>query len=135
MGTWGVGSFENDQALDWVGELEGCDDFSWIEECLGVDPGRKDLDVCIGTDVVAASEAVAAMLGRPASDLPEELAAWIVQHRSLDAVAHRDKAIALLEAVLSERSELCRLWQANPEELPGWKQGVHDLISRLRTAF
>jgi len=34
MGAWGTGSFENDDALDWVGELEGADG---LEVCYPAD--------------------------------------------------------------------------------------------------
>ena len=54
MGTWGVGSFENDQAADFVCQVRNAGELSYIDECLGVDPSREDFDVCLGTDVVAA---------------------------------------------------------------------------------
>ncbi len=34
MGTWGVGSFGNDNAADWIWELEEADDLSVVEAAI-----------------------------------------------------------------------------------------------------
>src|SRR5262245_44520349 len=101
MGTWGVGSFENDQALDFVRQVMEDGDLSYVDECLGVDPAREDFDVCIGTDVVTAAEVVAALSGNPSADFPKELSNWVKKNRSADIAAYRAKAVALLDAVVS----------------------------------
>ena len=48
MGAWGIGSFENDEALDWLSDLVASGDASVIESAL------------------AAADVVAAWNGHPA---------------------------------------------------------------------
>ena len=42
MGAWAAGSFDNDDAADWVWELKGSDDIGILEDAFVVDytPGR-----------------------------------------------------------------------------------------------
>jgi len=132
MGTWGTGSFENDQALDWVADLD-VEGASLLEECLSVDDNVEYLDAGVGCDAIAAAEVVAALMGRPAGNLPEELTAWVAGQRGkVDPDRFRSKALALLQAVLGAKSELNELWAENEEDCPTWRAGVEDLIGRLR---
>ena len=130
MGTWGAGSFDNDQATDFVHQLQESG-VALLDECLGVDPGRPDMDVCVGTDVIAAAEVVAALAGRPAADFPSQLSPWVAKHRSIEPSRYSERAVALLDVVLSERSELRRLWEENQELYGEWRQRVVDLKQRL----
>lgn len=79
MGTWGYGSFENDDALDWVGDLA---------EARSLKPVGAALDAALSPTAdfgisgeaewgMAAAEVVAALGGAPVGDLPEEVTAWI----------------------------------------------------------
>ncbi len=132
MGTWGVGSFENDQALDFVGELEGTHDLSLIEAALDLEDDDEDLDVAIGTDVVVASEIVAALMGKPGLDLPVGVSTWVEARRGADVSSLRPRAVDLLKTVLSDRSELRQLWDESAKDAPAWKGRVGDLITRLQ---
>ena len=78
MGAWGSGSYDNDAALDWIYELQYSDDLSVVTNALC--PNLEDegyLEVDDGTAIIAAAEVVAALLDKPAADLPEEVAAWV----------------------------------------------------------
>src|SRR5262245_31372268 len=104
MGAWGPGGFENDTALDFAATIKSVDD---LAAAFVAKPGKKiDADrACI---IIAAAECVAAMLGRPADDLPKKLA---VRLRGLG----RPEA-ALLETTRNQvsmviaGSELSELW-------------------------
>ena len=79
MGASGPGSFENDDARDWVAELESYADDGPIIDALNtiIDqtddyPETPDCKVAI-----AAAEVVAALMGNPHEDFPDELEAWV----------------------------------------------------------
>ncbi len=131
MGAWGLGSFENDTALDWVFGFENSKDFSLIEEALDVVPGLE-LDADQGSQAIAAAEIVAALIGRGRAndDLPEEVAAWLPTVQSLDAQSLRGMAVQALDAVLSQDSELRELW-AETEDFEAWKGDVEALKALL----
>lgn len=132
MGAWGIGSFDNDSAMDWVIDLEKSSDTALLREVLG--PWERDSDYLNGGDGdmgLAAAEVVAAWLGRPALELPEEVALWVEGHKDLDLTPFIGQAILMIDRVLSDQSELNELWAENMEKYPSWKAGVLDLRKRL----
>lgn len=94
-GAWGDGSFENDDAMDWV------------NECVrAASPGlvKATLDRVLAADVVeapdasaaiAAAEVVAASLGKPSPAIPKDLEAWL---------AGQPRAQVAAQAALAERA-------------------------------
>lgn len=75
MGTWELGSFENDHAMDWVAELESYSDNGPIINALNTLIDRADdypqpLDCSVA---IAAAEVIAAQLGNSHEDCPEEV--------------------------------------------------------------
>lgn len=79
MGAWGYGSFENDDALDWVGDLTDGRSLKPVEAALDAALGAE-ADFGISGEAEcgsAAAEVVAALGGAPSGDLPEEIAEWI----------------------------------------------------------
>lgn len=149
MGTWGIGSFENDSALDWLADLTESDDLSVLEQALELESGDDDdddeaeadagedgdgdyLDADYGVEIIAAGEIIAALLGRPVADLPEDAADWVKSRPAGDVETLRAKVLGLLPRVLAESSELRDLWSENEEKFPGWRGRVDDLIARLQ---
>lgn len=130
MATWGAGSFENDQALDFVDDLLESDDFEFVAEALSHDPGEQ-VDACLGTDIVTAAEIIAATLGKPSEDCPQELLDWLQEQKAPPLSHHRDKALALLGTVGAEGSQLRQDWQAHGDELSDWLAVMDDLRTRL----
>jgi hypothetical protein len=124
MGAWGAGGFENDTALDFAATIESVDDLAAV---FTSESGEK-IDADTGCVVIAAAECVAAMLGRPADDIPEDLAARLMEFGKPEA--------ALLEAtrnhvsMVISRSELSELWAEadNPDE---FNLAMTGLIDRL----
>lgn len=78
MGAWGVGTFENDDASDWVYQLEEAGDLDLVEVTLqaAADP-EAYLEAPTCCMALAAAEVVAALAGQPAPDLPEEIRTWV----------------------------------------------------------
>ncbi len=70
MGAWGAGGFENDAALDFAAAVGGVSD---IASAFSAEPGQA-IEADAASVIIAAAECVAAMLGRPSDDLPDDLA-------------------------------------------------------------
>jgi hypothetical protein len=138
MGAWGCGSFENDEALDWVYDLEQSKDLSLIAGTLNAVTESVDdyLDATDCSMALAAAETVAALAGRPESSLPEEVARWVKERQKESSQEHSlvdesvmAKARQAIEAILSD-SELKELWEET-DDLEQWKATVTDLLKRL----
>lgn len=138
MSAWGIGTFENDSALDWVHDLAEFDDAKFLSETLQAvfeeteDDGFLDSDV--GSYALAAAEVVAAARGKPHPELPLEVSEWLesaepkVDPKLLD-LARR----AVDKVVTDDKSELRLLWEDAEEEgeFQGWLQAGDDLRARL----
>ena len=135
MGAWGTDNFANDDAMDWVAELESADDLSVVRAALEQVTGAEGyVEAPAGSVELAAAEVVAGLRGRPHSALPPEVAAWVERHVALDAaslVEEARRAVAVAGGS-PERSELSELWgEADPEDRDAWRREVDDLRARL----
>jgi hypothetical protein len=130
MGAWGIGSFENDDALDWVGGIEGFDGLSMVRAKLKqVADQEAYLEAPDACQAIAAAEVVAAVAGQPCASPPEAVVQMIeVQVTILQA--DRDLARQALDRVLGESSELAELW-AESDESDAWKAAMAELRGRL----
>ena len=131
MGAWGAGVFENDDAMDFVFELSEAEGWKLV---------RKTLRDCIDDEgfadasqssmALAAAITSAAAKGHPHTDLPQEIASWVAQHREDLPAGLEDRAREAVEKVLDEdESELRQLWAE--ENDVAWKASLDDLINRL----
>ena len=124
MGAWGAGGFENDTALDFAATILCVDDIATV---FVANPGTS-IDADRASVIIAAAECVAAMLGRPPDDLPDEIAQRVEEFGKPDA--------ALLEAarnnvsVVISDSELSDLW-AEAEDPAAFNLAMTGLIDRL----
>lgn len=134
MGCWGTGTFENDDAMDWAFDLSECFGLDQVDRVLRPARDGDYLEAPDACEALAAAEIVAALLGRPASDLPVDVARWIAEHRGLDARPYREAALAHARATLGGNSELRELWAQNEPDFPFWKATVEALIARLSSA-
>jgi Domain of unknown function (DUF4259) len=136
MGAWGTDSFANDDALDWVAELEGAADLSIVRAALeeATSSEAEYVEAPVGSVALAAAEVVAALRGRPHPDLPEGVVAWVsAAGRSPDPalVALAARAVTAV-ADDPARSELRELWdEAAGEDRTAWQAGVAELRQRL----
>jgi hypothetical protein len=124
MGAWGAGGFENDAALDFVATIESVND---LVGAFASEPGEM-IDADTASVIIAAAECVAAMLGRPADDIPEDLAARLGGFGKPEA--------ALLEttrnhvSMVISHSELSELW-AEADNPDAFNLAMTGLIDRL----
>ena len=130
MGAWSHEPFGNDDAGDWVWELEKRKDFSLIEDALDA-VTREDeyLEAPECCEALAAAEIVAALLERPSASLPDNAAAWVVgKPRPPESLIK--KANIAVGTVLRS-SELQELWE-DSDYYEEWQSVTKDLQDRLR---
>lgn len=124
MGAWGAGGFENDTALDFIATVESVND---IVAAFSSETGEK-IDADTASMVVAAAECVAAMLGRPADDIPDDFAVRLTGFGKPGPVL-LENTRNHVSMVISD-SELSELWSEadNPDE---FNLAMTGLIDRL----
>lgn len=122
MGAWGPGNFENDAALDWLGE-DGLD-VVHVARALRAD---GDSDEC--EHALAAAELVAAWNGHPVGELPQSAEEFIQRRRGGPKAEMIVKARECVAAILAD-SELLALWKDDGNPAP-WQAAQKDLLDRL----
>ncbi|MEL6530160.1 MAG: DUF4259 domain-containing protein, partial [Pseudomonadota bacterium] len=70
MGVWGTGTFDNDDALDFAGEIRTVDD---LVEAVRLHDFGEAIAAAKAHRVLVVGECVAAMRGHPNPQLPHEL--------------------------------------------------------------
>ena len=83
MGAWGFGTFENDDAGDWLFDLEETNDLSLIEQTLTLEDDY--IEAPDGCNALAAAEIVAALMGKTRGCLPENATKWINDNKEQPA--------------------------------------------------
>lgn len=131
MGTWDTGSFDNDEALDWVYELEEADDLSILadafEAVLEEEGNTLDESDCV--IAICAAEVIAGLMGNVYGGLPEEVQAWIKTQPkpSEDLAADAQKSLMMI----LKGSGLKELWEET-DIYDEWERTVLDLLARVR---
>src|SRR5882724_8042876 len=83
VGGWGTGSFENDDAMDWLSRLSaiGPADLAKIFTQAADDPAY--LEAPAASIVVAAGEVLAALNGSPAPAAPPAIDEWVKKYQRI----------------------------------------------------
>ena len=135
MGASGAGSFDNDDAMDWVSELAGASDWSHVEAAFeSVNDLAPDdyLQAPEASVALAAAEVVAAAIDAPGADLPDEVKDWVKDHGEEVAPRHAKEARKAVDRV-AEKSELLDLWTES-DDATSWQAAIVDLQKRLAGA-
>ena len=129
MSRWGVGSFENDDAVGWLAKLGPItrDDLTKVFLHAADNPGY--LEAPDASVAVAAAEVIAALNGSPAAEVPPEIVEWTKANREASTPDLKALAIRALERV-RRNSELKDLW-LEADGLNDWTVAIHDLQTRL----
>jgi hypothetical protein len=130
MGAWGTGSFENDEALDWVWELKEAEDTFILEDTLAqVNDAEEYIEAPECVCGIAAAEVVAAMRRRPVDNLPDDVEAFVKQ---LGVPPPKGLIASALRALdkIKTNSELQEEWSQSPE-FDQWTASIEDLEERL----
>ena len=68
MDTWGVGTFDNDDAADWLAELQATDDEADLQATFeAADDSEGYLEAPEGARILCACELIAALTGVPSA--------------------------------------------------------------------
>lgn len=123
MGTWGSGPFDNDDAADWAWRLTPDADEAVVRATLAPAPGQRLPSEEV---VVAAAEVVAAGIGQPHPELPDDVAAWVNERRDRPWRDLLPLAIAAVEVLISAEDD------EDDTNLDAAADELEDLRRRLR---
>ena len=129
MGAWGTGSFENDDAADWLGKLGQVTPADLTKILVQAADNPAYLEAPAAYVAVAAGEVVAALSGSAGERAPKEVVEWVKKHPQ--ALTPELKALAMrtLDRV-RKNSELKDLWM-EADGLNDWIGAMGELQARL----
>ena len=137
MGIWGVESFANDDALDWLSRLDPAAGPEPVVRELRAVAETSDpyLDSRTAAVALAAAELVAALQGRPHPQLPKAARNWVaaqILSGPLDGAPDFETLALATQALdfVATSSELSALWSQRAEE-PSWRAELDGLRMRL----
>jgi len=133
MSCWAVDSFGNDDAADWVAALVDQTDSGLVDEAIAdVLNTSGYLEAPSASQALAAIEVLAAILHRPSLALlqNEQLVEWVRDQGQTVSPQQRTSAIAAIDRIIGDESELRELWEES-EEFGDWKKIIADLRLRL----
>jgi hypothetical protein len=137
MGTWAADPFGNDTACDWKYDVEKTTGLQLIESTLQrvLAAGDGYLDSSDADQAIAAADTIARLRGHfyVRNAYTESLDEWVEKQRVQIPQQLVDSAIAVIDRILTEPSELLDLWQETgaSEE---WEGQMEDLKERLKEA-
>jgi hypothetical protein len=128
MGAWGAGPFQNDDASDWALDLASAGSAVQVREALKA-RSAEYLEAPEGSIILAAAEFVAAALGQPGGDLPDGVRTWLAAHGSEVTADDATIALAAIDRVTGDGSELRELWDESGVDT--WSESIAELRQRL----
>jgi hypothetical protein len=129
-GAWGDGSFENDDAMDWVNDCVRATSPGVIKAAFDRVLNADVVEAPDAAGAVAAAEVVAASLGKPSPAIPADLKAWLATQPGSQIAAQAALAKRALTKIEDPRhSELRQLWSEGKANQ--WLTKVHALESRI----
>ncbi|MCE9521423.1 MAG: DUF4259 domain-containing protein [Alphaproteobacteria bacterium] len=132
MGAWATDSFANDDALDWLIDFAEAPTIEMLRDTLELVTtldAEDELEAPDCSEAIAAAEIVAALNGRPAANLPDDLKTWLQSDHRLDAKALTTLAAKAVKRIV-QGSELQELW-AESDDAKKWLADMADLERRL----
>ena len=134
MGTWQVGPFDNDVAMDFFDEIEETPDeqvlkkLSSVLSAVAERPGRVELHE--GHLAVAAAGLVAAGRSRSAATGNASVDEWLIVHRPATDQDSARIALAALDRVGGPDSEWMDLWATTDQ-----RTAVEERLDGLRAVL
>lgn len=134
MGSWGLGTFEDDIACDWLEDLQDSDPIAFFAHCLNLsDIQYIEFLACVG--VVCTAEMIHSLICEPRTGLPQAAHQWLGEHQGLNILAFIPDAIEGLRRVMGPDSEMRELWEDSDGMHDAWMSRTRDLQKRLETAL
>jgi hypothetical protein len=133
MGAWGIGIFQDDTALDFVGDLRDEDrPFDRMRAAFEDAASTEYLEYAAAQAALVSAAVVDAILsGSTILDVDDDLRSWVGGLDPDEARALRTIAAKACTRVLAAGSELNELWSENEDDYPRWQAQVAQLASRL----
>ncbi len=130
MGAWGNMNFDNDDAMDFLEDVQEQGKELLVSKITAVaELSENDyLEAPTAAECLAAIEYFAAEKGKPAEDFPGEANEWLTVNQPLPIVPM--PAILKVLNRIKTRSELQELWD-EAGELKEWQKVVDDLEKRV----
>ena len=129
MAGWGTGSFENEDAVNWIAELPSIDSDGLKKILVRAADESDYLEAPDASIVIAAAEVIAALKGAPAERAPREVMDWVGKSKTAWPPDSNQLAIRAVERV-RRNSELKDLW-LQAEGLNEWIASLQELQNRL----
>ena len=134
MGAWGYGSFDNDDAADFLAEVAQGGDASLLHEAIdNVVTSTEYVEAPDACQAIVAAEVIAAALGRAtsAAEQQDALRAWVMRVRPRIDEALVTSAGDALARILAPNSELRELWE-DSDDFAAWRATVAELRQQLQ---
>lgn len=131
-GAWESGSFDNDDAMDWVAECTRSKGTGALVAALNAALKPGYLEAPEASSAIAAAEVVAAAAGKPSPKLPKSLSVWLQTQSKEEIVRLAPMAYRAVDRILTGKgSELEELWKES-KSYASWQRQMRDLQARLR---
>ncbi|MBU2872985.1 DUF4259 domain-containing protein [Marinobacter salexigens] len=121
MGAWGIGNFENDDAVDWTHDISGSKGvkvlLSPLKDVVN-ETGYLESPYCC--QALVSAEIINKALSKDRSELPEEIQNWLERKKGLFGKlpvlepVHASLAAQAVKKIMGD-SELKELWQETGE--------------------
>ncbi|HEV8261457.1 MAG TPA: DUF4259 domain-containing protein [Burkholderiales bacterium] len=123
-------AFGNDEAADWaLGFLDANKPAEFLASTLDLAKGDDYLEAPDGSQIVAAA-VIAAACGNPPQGLPDNVREW-VRGKEAPVKNLAPAALAALQRVQGEQSELRELWQES-DDFSVWRSDLDAISAALR---
>jgi hypothetical protein len=131
MGAWGIQPFENDDAHNWLPDLES-DGFDAIQAAFEETEDQDYLEAPEASAAIAAAAVLASILDGRLDMLHEDAWASVERLKADRSAAEklRKQALKALKRALGKDSELKELWDEE-DELSDWTKTLHDIRDRI----
>ncbi len=136
MGAWGHNTFDNDDACDFVYDMEKVDDLSPVERAFTRIEREAEFPYLASEEMaLAACEVLARLKGNPGyhNAYTEDVDAWVAAHPIEPPTPLVERGLAIIERVLHGESDLRARWE-EVEDAEPWIAAVKDLQARLTTS-
>lgn len=130
MGAWGTRNFENDGSQDWIFDVIDSKDGGLVTDTLArIINNTETLETADCEEGLAAAELVAALMGKPSEDFPEDP---LEKLDILNLIATKGLRTQAINAVnkITGASEMKNYWN-EAGQLDAWAAVQASLLKRL----
>jgi len=140
MHPWGIHTFEDEIARDWIEDLNDSDPVVFLAHCLELgDTNDLNYLACVG--VLCTAELIHASYAPQSRPYPDAVKLWMTEHQDLDFKSLTLRAIAALRQILNPhsdfglRSELLERWMDHEKLGTEWLEDKQNLLRLLEDDF